>query len=58
MATFSITEETSEQYQLSEVTLTFDWQEFSCTWNIFHSTRLWEEKTKIAGKRARLISLP
>lgn len=53
---FSITEETSEQYQLSEVTLPLIGRS-SHAHGIYFTAQDWE-KNKIAGKRARLISFP
>ena len=53
---FSITEETSEQYQLSEVTLPLIGRS-SHVHGIYFTAQDWE-KNKIAGKRARLISFP
>lgn len=53
---FSITEETSEQYQLSEVTLPLIGRS-SHAHGIYFTEQDWE-KNKIAGKRARLINFP
>lgn len=53
---FSITEETSEQYQLSEVTLPLIGRS-SHAHGIHFTAQDWE-KNKIAGKRARLINFP
>lgn len=53
---FSITEETSEQYQLSEVTLPLIGRS-SHAHGIYFTAQDWE-KNKIAGKRARLINFP
>ena len=53
---FSITEETSEQYQLSEVTLPLIGRS-SHAHGIHFTAQDWE-KNKIAGRRARLINFP
>ena len=53
---FSITEETSEQYQLSEVTLPLIGRS-SHAHGIYFTAQDWE-KNKITGKRARLINFP
>ena len=53
---FSITEETSEQYKLSELTLPLNGRS-SHEHGIYFTAQDWE-KNKIAGKRARLISFP
>lgn len=53
---FSITEETSEQYQLSEVTLPLIGRS-SHAHGIYFTAQDWE-KNKTAGKRARLINFP
>ena len=53
---FSITEETAEQYQLSEVTLPLIGRS-SHAHGIYFTTQDWESN-KIAGKRARLINFP
>lgn len=56
MATSPLREETSEQYQLSEVTLPLIGRS-SHAHGIYFTAQDWE-KNKIAGKRARLISFP
>lgn len=53
---FSITEETSEQYQLSEVTLPLIGRS-SHVHGIYFTADDWENN-RISGKRARLISFP
>lgn len=53
---FSVTEETSEQYQLNEVTLPLIGRS-SHAHGIYFTADDWE-KNKSAGKRARLISFP
>lgn len=53
---FSITEETSEQYQLSEVTLPLIGRS-SHAHGIYFTTEDWENN-KVSGKRARLINFP
>lgn len=53
---FSITEETSEQYQLGEVTLPLIGRS-SHAHGIYFTAEDWEDN-KLSGKRARLISFP
>ena len=53
---FSITEETAEKYQLSDITLPLIGRS-SHAHGIYFTAQDWE-KNKIAGKRARLISFP